>query len=386
MGARSPWLTSRQYLVGALLTLQAFAVPAVAADPGVTDKEIVIGQNITLQGGRNDYGTAVQGGIRVYLDRVNAAGGVHGRKVVLRTLDDDNKSSNAEANARTLLRDNAFVLFGSIEGGPSTAVMKVAQEAGVPFIGPMAGAPSLRRPHQPMVFPVRAEHREEFRALMSWGKSIGLKTVGFFHAEGANGLEHLNNVKLLAKELGMEVVLPLEFKPDANDAQLDAFVGRILQARPDLMFNHGSAGLYGRLIAKARAAGTRTTFTAVNSGSSQLANALGALAHGMVFAQVVPSPWERKHEITREYQDAMLRADPTARFSYGSLEGYMTAKTLVIALRSAGREPSRAALVRALEGGAIDLGGIKLVYSAAEHQGSRFVDLSMVARDGRFVH
>jgi ABC-type branched-subunit amino acid transport system substrate-binding protein len=237
-----------------------------------------------------------------------------------------------------------------------------------------------------MVFPVRAEHRDEFRALMSWGKSIGLKTVGFFHAEGANGQEHLNNVKLLAKELDMEVVLPLEFKPDANDAQLDGFVGQILQARPDLMFNHGSAGLYARLITKARAAGTRTTFTAVNSGSSQMAHALGVLAHGMVFAQVVPSPWERKHEITREYQDAMQRADPAARFSYGSLEGYMTAKTLVMALRSAGREPSRAALVRALESGSIDLGGIKLVYSSSEHQGSRFVDLSMVARDGRFVH
>jgi hypothetical protein len=36
--------------------------------------------------------------------------------------------------------------------------------------------------------------------------------------------------------------------------------------------------------------------------------------------------------------------------------------------------------------GAFDLGGIKLVDSGAEHQGSRFVDLSMVARDGRFVH
>jgi ABC-type branched-subunit amino acid transport system substrate-binding protein len=369
-------------VLGYCLTWQALAVPAAAADPGVTDKEIVIGQNITLQGGRNDYGSAVQAGIRVYLDRVNASGGVHARKLVLRTLDDDNKSANAEANARTLVRDNVFVLFGSIEGGPSTAVMKVAQETGVPFIGPMAGAPSLRRPHQPLVFPVRAEHRDEFRALMSWGKSIGLKTVGFFHAEGANGAEHLNNVRLLAKELDMEVVLPLEFKPDTNDAQLDAFVGRILQAKPDLFFNHGSAGLSGRLITKARAAGTRTTFTAVTSGSSQMAQSLGSLAH----AQVVPSPWERKHEITREYQDAMLRADPKAQFSYGSLEGYMTAKTLVMALRAAGRDPSRASLVRALEGGAFDLGGIKLVYSSAEHQGSRFVDLSMVARDGRFVH
>jgi ABC-type branched-subunit amino acid transport system substrate-binding protein len=357
-----------------------------AAEPGVTDKEIVVGQNITLQGGRNDYGVAVQSGIRLYLDRVNASGGVHGRKLVLRTLDDDNKSSNAEANTRTLVRENVFVLFGSIEGGPSTAVMKVAEESRVPFIGPMAGSPSLRRPHQPMVFPVRAEHRDEFRALMSWGLSVGLKTVGFFHAEGANGLEHLENVKRIAKELGLAVVLPVEFKPDVTDAQLDAIVARIAQAKPDLFFNHGSAGLYAKLVAKAKAAGVKTNFTAVNSGSSQIAKSLGTLAQGMVFAQVVPSPWERKHEITREYQDAALRADPKAQFSYGGLEGYMTAKALVMALRGAGRDPSRAALVRALESGAFDLGGVKVAYAPGEHQGSRFVDLSMVGRDGRFIH
>jgi len=42
----------------------------------------------------------------------------------------------------------------------------------------------------------------------------------------------------------------------------------------------------------------------VNSGSSQIVKGLGPLAKGMVFAQVVPSPWARRLEIAREYQDA----------------------------------------------------------------------------------
>lgn len=373
-------------LSAAIALFGALTSTAGGAEPGVTDTEIVVGQNITLQAGKNDYGVAVQSGVKLYLDRVNAAGGVHGRKVVLRTLDDDNKSGTAESNARALVRDSVFVLFGSIEGGPSTAVMKVAQEARVPFIGPMAGAPSLRRPHQSMVFPVRAEHRDEFRALLVWGRGIGLKTVGFLHAEGANGLEHLNNVKLLAGELGLEVVLPVEFKSDATDAQLDAIVKRIAEAKPDLFFNHGSAGLYAKLVAKAKTAGVKTNFTAVNSGSSQIAKSLGLLAQGMVFAQVVPSPWERKHEITREYQDAVRRSGADVDFGYGSLEGYLTAKALVMALRAAGRDLTRATLVRALETGNFDLGGIKLTYGPNEHQGSRFVDLSMIGRDGRFIH
>jgi branched-chain amino acid transport system substrate-binding protein len=331
-------------------------------------------------------GVAVQQGMRLYIDRLNAAGGVHGRKLVLRTLDDDNNNATAEANARQLVKDDVFVLFGSIEGGPSTAVMKVAQELSVPFIGPMAGPPGLRRPYQPMVFPVRAEHRDEFRALMVWGRSIGLKTVGFFHVDGPNGREHLENVKLIARELGLEFVLPLPFQSDTTDAQLDGLVRQIVEAKPDMMLNHGAASLYGKLVARSKAAGARTSFMAVNSGSSQIAKDLGSLAQGMVFSQVVPSPWERKHEITREYQDAAKQARLNADFSYGGLEGFLTAKALVLALRAAGSQPTRSGLVRALEASSFDLGGFKVAYSHTEHQGSRFVDLSMVSREGRFVH
>lgn len=363
------------------------AASARSADPGISDSEIVIGQSITLQGGANSYGVAAHKGMKLHIDQVNAAGGVHGRRIVVKTLDDDNKVAQAEANARKLVDDGVFMLFGSIEGGPSSAVMKVAVDRNVPFFGPMAGPPALRRPHQAMVFPVRAEHREEFRALMSWGKTTGLKTVGFFHVEGANGQEHLNNVTLIAKDLGMQVVLAVPFKSGIGDGELDEVVARIEQAKPDMFFNHGSAGVYAKLVAKARKKeGIRTNFMAVNSGSTQIAKDLGPLAQGMVFSQVVPNPWERKHEISREYQDAARRSDPNAELSYGGMEGFLTAKAMVAALKLAGRAPSRAGLVRALEGAAIDLGGVKVQYAPGDHAGSRFVDLSMVNRNGRFIH
>lgn len=360
--------------------------PAQAADPGITDTEIVIGQNITLQGGKNAYGVAAHHGMKLYIDQVNAAGGVNGRRIVVKTLDDDNRSANAEANARKLVDDGVFLLFGSVEGGPSTAVMKVANERKVPFFGPMAGPPALRRPFQEWVFPVRAEHRDEFRALMTWGRSVGLKTVGFFHVEGANGKEHLENVNLIARELGMQVVLSLPFKGDTSDADLDRMVVRIRDAKPDMLLNHGSAGLYEKLVARSLRAELKTRFVAVNSGSTEIARGLGPMAKGMVFAQVVPSPWERKREITREYQEAALRANPKAEFSYGGLEGYLTAKALAMALKAAGRDLSRASFARTLRGSTFDLGGVKVQYTNAEHVGSRFVDLSMVDRNGRFIH
>ncbi|HSW27512.1 MAG TPA: ABC transporter substrate-binding protein, partial [Burkholderiaceae bacterium] len=210
-----------------MLMLAACGLANAAAEPGVNAGEVVIGQNITLQAGKNDYGVAVMDGIRACFDQTNAAGGVHGRKIVLRTLDDNNSSAQAEANARKLVNEQgAFVLFGSIEGGPSTAVMKAAVELNVPFFGPMAGSPGLRRPYQPMVFPVRAEHREEFRALLRYGHERGMTRVAFLHSDSEVGQAHLANVQLIAKELGIEVVAAVAIKSEVDDAQVDAIVRR----------------------------------------------------------------------------------------------------------------------------------------------------------------
>ena len=359
---------------------------AMAAD-GVTRSQLLIGQNITLQGGKNDYGTAVQDGIQTYLNLVNGRGGVNGRQIVLKTLDDDNKAAQAEANARQLVeQDKVFILFGSIEGGPSTAVMKAAIDLKVPFFGPIAGSPTLRRPHQPLVFPVRAEHREEFRALLAYGKSVGATRVGFMRSDSETGQQHLANVKLLSQESGMELVADLPFKSDVSDAQIDQMVGQLEKSRAQIVFNHGSPGTYEKLIRKARAKGLSATFYAVNSGSAQMAKHLGPLAHGMVFTQVVPSPWERKTAITREYQEEFGKQKPGREFSYGSLEGYVTAKALVAALRLAGPEPTRESFLAGLANASLDLNGLRAVYTREQHTGLSFVDLAIVTREGTFRH
>ena len=359
---------------------------ALAAD-GVTKNQILVGQNITLQGGKNDYGVAVQEGIQTYLNFINGRGGVNGRQIVLKTLDDDNKGNLAEANARQLVeQDKVFILFGSVEGGPSTAVMKAAIDLKVPFFGPIAGSPTLRRPHQPLVFPVRAEHREEFRALLGYGKSIGATRVGFLRADSETGQQHLANVKLLCQELGMELVADLPFKSDVADAQIDQMVGQLEKGRAQIVFNHGSPGVYEKLIRKSRAKGLPTTFYAVNSGSAQMAKHLGPLAHGMVFTQVVPSPWERKTAITREYQEEFRKQKPGREFSYGSLEGYVTAKALVAALRLAGPEPTRESFLAGLTNASLDLNGLRTNYNRDQHTGLSFVDLAIVTREGTFRH
>ena len=53
-----------------------------ASEIGVTDKEIIIGQSIALQDGKNIYGVAAAQGAKLYFDMVNAGGGVHGLSLI----------------------------------------------------------------------------------------------------------------------------------------------------------------------------------------------------------------------------------------------------------------------------------------------------------------
>ncbi|MDO9602978.1 ABC transporter substrate-binding protein [Hydrogenophaga sp.] len=243
---------------------------SVHAQDGVSPRQILIGQTLTLQGGKNEYGVAVLEGVKTYLDQVNRQGGVLGREVVVTVLDDDNKSSQAETNAHQLVsQGKAFLLFGSIEGGPSTAVMKAALELNVPFFGPMAGSPTLRTPHQPSVFPVRAEHKAEFRALLAHARSLGVQRVAFFRSDSETGQQHLDNVTRLSQELGLNLVADLPFKSDVSDAGIDALVAQMARSQAQMVFNHGGIGVYEKLIQKARAQGLKTSFYGVNSGSTQ---------------------------------------------------------------------------------------------------------------------
>jgi len=360
---------------------------SVHAQDGVSPRQILIGQTLTLQGGKNEYGVAVLEGVKTYLDQVNRQGGVLGREVVVTVLDDDNKSSQAETNAHQLVsQGKAFLLFGSIEGGPSTAVMKAALELNVPFFGPMAGSPTLRTPHQPSVFPVRAEHKAEFRALLAHARSLGVQRVAFFRSDSETGQQHLDNVTRLSQELGLNLVADLPFKSDVSDAGIDALVAQMARSQAQMVFNHGGIGVYEKLIQKARAQGLKTSFYGVNSGSTQLANRLKDLAHGMIFAQVMPSPWERKTAVTRAYQDAFSKAYPGKPFSYGSLEGYVTARALVEALKLAGPKPTRASFVAGLRNTSLNIEGLRVSYSDKAHTGLSLVDLAIVTREGTFRH
>ena len=83
-----------------------------------------------------------------------------------------------------------------------------------------------------------------------------------------------------------------------------------------------------------------------------------------------------------EYQK---RIGEEKSYSFTSLEGYIAAKVLVEGLRKAGRNLTHESLVDAMASlGTVDLGGFKVAYTPANHNGSSFVELTIVSKGGTF--
>ena len=343
---------------------------------------IRIAQTIGLSGGIAEHGNAVQLGVRAAFARANAEGGIRGRRIELKTLDDGGDGKRAAENARTLLKDPAVVaLFGGIEGGPCVAQMQVAVEAKVPLVACMGGSPELRDPPSHWVFPVRAGHYQEFDRLIEQSLRYGMERIAFVHSDSDTGRKHLANVKKLlaarGKELTLAIVLPSKPDPAAVAKQL-------LANRIESVFNHGSYSTYVEILRQARAIGATTQFMAVNSGAQQMVRLLGEDARGLIFTQVVPFPWSARYGIVREYQEALRKIDAAAPYSFSGLEGYISAKVLLEGLRRA-KGHSREGLVQALEGmNAVDFGGFTVSYGPGRRDGSTFVDTVVATSKGGF--
>ena len=104
--------------------LGGFALALLATFAHAAGNDLVIGQTIALTGGQAEHGKAVLLGARAHFDKVNAAGGVQGRKIVLTTLDDAGNTAKAAENTALLIdRENVLAVFGGIEGGPCVCLL-----------------------------------------------------------------------------------------------------------------------------------------------------------------------------------------------------------------------------------------------------------------------
>jgi ABC-type branched-subunit amino acid transport system substrate-binding protein len=99
---------------------------------------------------------------------------------------------------------------------------------------------------------------------------------------------------------------------------------------------------------------------------------------------MVPFPWDASLPVVAAYQKAMIAVDGKAQPGFVSLEGYIAGRLVVDALKRIKGEPSREALLDAVNAGPFDLGGVTLSYGASKNQGSDQVYLTVLQADGSF--
>jgi ABC-type branched-subunit amino acid transport system substrate-binding protein len=354
------------------------AIPAFAQ----FDRRIVLGQSAAFSGPAAQLGIQMNRGAKLYFDSVNAAGGVHGTQIELRTMDDMYEADKCKANTEALIKDDVFALFGYVGTPTSVAAMPVFTQAKIPFFGPFTGAEALRDPFNRYAFHVRASYYDETAAIVKQLTTLGLKKIAVFRQNDNYGQAGLDGVVRALKPHNLEpVAIGLV---ERNTVAVTGAVQTIMPKNPDAIVQISAYKSCAAFIREARKAGFGGTFYNVSFvGTQALADELGADARGVAVSQVMPFPFQPKTPIAREFLLAVQRGGADYKANYSSIEGYVAAKVFTEGLRRAGKGATREALIAGLESiQGVDIGGLMVNYNARSHVASRFVDLTMLTAYG----
>jgi ABC-type branched-subunit amino acid transport system substrate-binding protein len=371
---------NRRHAIGGIAAAAAtIGLPAL----GQVDRRIVLGQSAAFSGAAAQLGIQMNRGARLYFDAVNAAGGINGTQIELRTLDDQYEPDKCRANTETFIKDDVFALFGYVGTPTSLAALPQVNQSKIPFFGPFTGAEALRDPFSRNVFHVRASYYDETALIVKQLTSLGLKKIAVFRQNDSYGQAGYDGVVRALKTQGLApVAVGLV---ERNTVDVAAAVGAIVPSQPDAVVQISAYKSCAAFIVEARKAGYGGTFYNVSFvGTQALVDELGRKANGVVVSQVMPFPFSLTTPLSREYLAAVQRAGGDNKPNYSSMEGYVAAKLFTEGLKRAGRTLNRDSLIAGLESVQnIDLGGFLVGYSGHSHVASRFVDLSMLTDDGR---
>jgi ABC-type branched-subunit amino acid transport system substrate-binding protein len=368
-----------------LLTAAAVFSPYCGAEHGISANRILLGQAAVFSGPAAQLGLQMRNGIKTYLDYVNEKGGVHGRKIELVTEDDRYEPSVAPGATKKLIEEHkVFALLGYVGTPTGVAHLPVVTQAKVPLVGMFTGAEALRAPLNRYVFHVRASYYDETEKIVEQVVSTGGKKIAVFYQNDAYGEAGRKGTEMALGKRSMKI--HSSGTVERNTLKVHDAVKTINASEPDAIVMVGAYAACAEFIKEMQKAGSGATFYNVSFvGSKALADALGDNGSGVAISQVVPFPWGTSVPVVKEYQGLAAKSG-FKDYNFSAMEGFLTAKVMVEALRRAGKNPTREGLVDALERMQdVDLGGFYVSYSPKNHAGSRFVDLTIIGRNGKFL-
>jgi ABC-type branched-subunit amino acid transport system substrate-binding protein len=371
----------------ALAAAALLAAPAQAQTPGVSAGNILIGQSAPLTGANAELGNDIRNGALAYFAKVNAAGGVHGRKIELVSLDDGNQVPRAEANTVELVeKRGVFALFGYASATLSRPAMPMVEKHRVPFLSPFTGADPMRVFHK-QIYNMRGSYAEELEKIVDHFAPLGVKRFAIVHYDDVVGRENLTAVERALKKRDLAVVSVAAWK-DRAKPDIEGGLKQVQQGQPDVVILTTLYKATADFVRAAQKAGFGAQM-ASNSfpGASPLAKELGDEGAGLIVATVVPPPTKRSVAIVQEYQAEIEKLLGKKEFSFTSLEAYIAAKVTVEAIRRAGPQLTRERFQNALDNmKSFDAGGYQVGFSSTDHNGSSFVELTVLSRGRKYSY
>jgi len=379
-----------------LVATTVSSFPAIAEN-GVTDKEIVIGMSTALSGPSGYLGTSFSSGVNLYLNMLNASGGVYGRKIRLIIYDDRYEPAMAVSNINKLVKDDSvFCLLGNV-GTPTTlAIRPILNEQKVPLFAPFTGADSLRRPVDRYIFHYRASYNQETETFIhGMADILGYKKIAVFYQDDGYGKAVLEGTRLALEKRGLKPVSIGAYTRNFED--VIPAMDSIMNDRPDAVVMAGTYSACSRFIRswkrKAILSGSPKDLDPVFMnvsfvGPDRLAALLENYGNGVVVTQVVP-PFAQggsKLPAVNEYLSALNKFSPNGLPNFGSFEGFIATKIFVEALQRTGKNLTRESLIQKTEEiKDLDIQtGNTISFSSANHQGSQAV-YPTVLQNGIFL-
>lgn len=344
-------------------------------DPGLTDHEILIGISNVTSGASARLGTGLLTGANAFFDYSNSEAK---RRIKVVHYDDGYEPDRAAENTKRLIEQNqVFALFGYVGTATTMAAKNLIREAQIPLFAPYTGAESLRSPVGENIFNLRAGYNEEateiVRYLLANQSSIKL---GLFVQDDGYGAAGEAAVTIALHQKNLHVTAKGIYERGTTD--VDSGLKKLLDADVTTIVMVGSYKACAVIAKKVRESGRKILlFNFSFVGTSAFIEEAGPAAEDVFITQVLPSPWNEKLELVRDYQKHMI-ASGHQQFDYTSFEGYISARILGIIFERLGSNLSRGSFRKQLSNLEINLRGLPICFHPDRQQGLNTVWLTQV--------
>lgn len=369
----------RRLISGALAGV--LATPWVSRLANASSAELLIGQSSILSGPTGALMKLINAGAQMVFDEVNAGGGIGGRTIRLEALDDGLNPERAVKNYQELADKRVVSMFSCV-GSPTTlAAEPILRKSGVPLVGALNVADSVRKAVQGIGYFVRAGYGREVEAIVQHLSITGIQDIGLAYTDNSGGKEVLSAFRAsLAAGSGREVGVA-SVRLDGSDAE--AAGKRIGQANPQAVIVFCPGIIPANVIGGVWSTGAKCSFYGMSLVDPRtMFDRLGPRSKGLVISQVLPFTGAVNPHLAKFRQ---LAQSNNIAPEYRALEGFLNATVLVDALRRASSSTSPASINQSLQQTRLRFGDMQVSFSGVDALGSKYVDLTMIGDGGRIV-